>query len=57
MKKFNAANLGCKVSMQEFDTQGNADQATPIDNWRRALQTRAKISHYRRRGDPPPKDL
>jgi hypothetical protein len=27
------------------------------DLWRRAHQTRAKISHYRRRGDPPPKDL
>jgi hypothetical protein len=27
------------------------------DLWRRTHQTRAKISHYRRRGDPPPKDL
>lgn len=27
------------------------------DHWRRIHQTRAKISHYRRRGDPLPKDL
>jgi hypothetical protein len=27
------------------------------DLWRRAHQARAKISHYRRRGDPLPKDL
>ena len=32
VKKFNAANPDCKVTMQEFDTQGNADQATPIAN-------------------------
>lgn len=27
------------------------------DLWRRAHQTRALISHYRRRGDPLPQDL
>jgi branched-chain amino acid transport system substrate-binding protein len=32
VKQFNAANPNCKVTMQEFDTQGNADQATPIAN-------------------------
>src|SRR4029453_17683853 len=32
VKKFNAANPDCKVTMQEFDTQGNAEQATPIAN-------------------------
>ena len=32
VKQFNTANPNCKVTMQEFDTQGNADQATPIAN-------------------------
>jgi branched-chain amino acid transport system substrate-binding protein len=32
VKQFTAANPDCKVTMQEFDTQGNADQATPIAN-------------------------
>jgi len=32
VKQFNAANPDCKVTMQEFDTQGNAEQATPIAN-------------------------
>ncbi|GLY93544.1 branched-chain amino acid ABC transporter substrate-binding protein [Actinoplanes sp. NBRC 103695] len=32
VKQFNAANPDCKVTMQEFDTQGTADQATPIAN-------------------------
>ncbi|GAA2467306.1 branched-chain amino acid ABC transporter substrate-binding protein [Winogradskya humida] len=32
VKQFNAANPDCKVTMQDFDTQGNADQATPIAN-------------------------
>jgi hypothetical protein len=27
------------------------------DLWRRTQQTRALISHYRRRGDPQPQDL
>jgi branched-chain amino acid transport system substrate-binding protein len=30
VKKFNAANPDCKVTLQEFDTQGTPDQATPI---------------------------
>jgi branched-chain amino acid transport system substrate-binding protein len=32
VKQFNAANADCQVTMQEFDTQGNAEQATPIAN-------------------------
>jgi len=32
LEQFTAANPNCKVTMQEFDTQGNADQATPIAN-------------------------
>jgi len=32
VKQFNAANADCKVTMQEFDTQGNPEQATPIAN-------------------------
>jgi branched-chain amino acid transport system substrate-binding protein len=32
VKQFNAANADCKVTLQEFDTQGNAEQATPIAN-------------------------
>lgn len=32
VKQHNAANANCKVTMEEFDTQGNADQATPIAN-------------------------
>ncbi|GLZ01784.1 branched-chain amino acid ABC transporter substrate-binding protein [Actinoplanes sp. NBRC 103695] len=32
VKKFNTANPDCKVTMQEFDTQGAPDQATPIAN-------------------------
>ena len=31
-KQFTAANPDCKVTLQEFDTQGNAEQATPIAN-------------------------
>ena len=31
-KQFNAANPDCKATLQEFDTQGNAEQATPIAN-------------------------
>ncbi|MEQ4304297.1 branched-chain amino acid ABC transporter substrate-binding protein [Plantactinospora sp. B6F1] len=30
VKEHNAANPDCQVTLQEFDTQGNADQATPI---------------------------
>lgn len=30
VKQHNEANPNCKVTLQEFDTQGNADQATPI---------------------------
>ncbi|GAA0425502.1 branched chain amino acid ABC transporter substrate-binding protein [Actinoplanes capillaceus] len=32
VKQHNAANPDCQVTLQEFDTQGNADQATPIAN-------------------------
>jgi hypothetical protein len=37
----------------------NIDHAAAIarDLWRRAHQTRAMISHYRRRGDLLPQDL
>lgn len=31
-EQFNAANPECKATLQEFDTQGNAEQATPIAN-------------------------
>ncbi|AVT40966.1 branched-chain amino acid ABC transporter substrate-binding protein [Plantactinospora sp. BB1] len=30
VKEHNAANPNCQVTLQEFDTQGNADQATPV---------------------------
>ena len=29
VKQHNAANANCQVTMQEFDTQGSPDQATP----------------------------
>ena len=32
VKQHNAANADCQVTLQEFDTQGDADQATPIAN-------------------------
>jgi len=32
VKQHNAANADCQVTLQEFDTQGNAEQATPIAN-------------------------
>jgi branched-chain amino acid transport system substrate-binding protein len=32
VKKFTAANPDCKVTLQEYDTQGKPDQATPIAN-------------------------
>jgi len=32
VKQHNAANANCQVTMQEFDTQGNPEQATPIAN-------------------------
>jgi len=32
VKKFNAANPNCKVTMEEFDTQGDPTVATPIAN-------------------------
>ncbi|MEU7902465.1 branched-chain amino acid ABC transporter substrate-binding protein [Actinoplanes sp. NPDC049118] len=32
LKQFTAANPDCKVTLQEYDTQGNAEQATPIAN-------------------------
>ena len=32
VKQHNAANPNCQVTMEPFDTQGNADQATPIAN-------------------------
>ncbi|MFI5933478.1 branched-chain amino acid ABC transporter substrate-binding protein [Actinoplanes sp. NPDC051494] len=32
LKQFTAANPDCKVTMQEFDTQGTPEQATPIAN-------------------------
>lgn len=32
LKQFTAANPDCKVTFQEFDTQGNAEQATPVAN-------------------------
>jgi branched-chain amino acid transport system substrate-binding protein len=32
VKQFTAANPDCKVTLQEYDTQGNAEQATPIAN-------------------------
>ncbi|MGC4749333.1 branched-chain amino acid ABC transporter substrate-binding protein [Micromonospora sp. DT201] len=32
VKQFNAANPNCKVTMQEFDTQGDAAVATPFAN-------------------------
>lgn len=32
VKQFNAANPDCKVTLQEFDTTGAAEQATPIAN-------------------------
>lgn len=32
VKQHNAANANCQVTMQEFDTQGSAEQATPIAN-------------------------
>jgi branched-chain amino acid transport system substrate-binding protein len=32
VKQFNAANANCKVTLQEFDTQGTPEQATPIAN-------------------------
>jgi branched-chain amino acid transport system substrate-binding protein len=32
VKQHNAANANCQVTLQEFDTQGNAEQATPIAN-------------------------
>jgi branched-chain amino acid transport system substrate-binding protein len=32
VKQHNAANPNCQVTLQEFDTQGNAEQATPIAN-------------------------
>src|SRR4029450_8145954 len=32
VKQHNAANPDCQVTMQEFDTQGTPEQATPIAN-------------------------
>lgn len=32
VKQHNAANADCQITLQEFDTQGNAEQATPIAN-------------------------
>jgi branched-chain amino acid transport system substrate-binding protein len=32
VKQHNAANADCQVTLQEFDTQGAAEQATPIAN-------------------------
>ena len=32
LKQHNAANANCQVTLQPFDTQGDADQATPIAN-------------------------
>lgn len=32
VKQHNAANANCQVTLQEFDTQGAAEQATPIAN-------------------------
>jgi branched-chain amino acid transport system substrate-binding protein len=32
VKQHNAANANCQVTMQEFDTQGSPDQATPAAN-------------------------
>ncbi|MFG1606354.1 branched-chain amino acid ABC transporter substrate-binding protein [Actinoplanes sp. NPDC049265] len=32
VKQFNTANPNCKITMQEFDTQGAPEQATPIAN-------------------------
>src|ERR671919_106230 len=30
VKKFNAANPDCKVTMEEFDTEGDPTKATPV---------------------------
>lgn len=32
VKQHNEANPNCKVTLEEFDTQGSADQATPVAN-------------------------
>jgi branched-chain amino acid transport system substrate-binding protein len=32
VKQHNAANANCQVTLQEYDTQGNPEQATPIAN-------------------------